>query len=386
MKDRRISLACAAAAALCLAGSAFAQDLSEAVYGLDQDSAEAAAAAPAPRAGGPSSLGPGTKTVDVDCAAGDSITDALKRKADELIINISGLCVEDVTVRRDRVTFRGTDPLTDGIQAATTDDPFGAALLIRESRFIRVENLKLTGAPRTGLRIENARRHVYVDNCRLEGNDNFGLVVLGGLTDVTDTVITGNGDAGIAASENGFVLCDNCTVVDNPAADEGFGVISSLASSVSLRNSTVTANFALEADAGAFITVRDSTITGNPDPVFGFGLGLIASDNGEITVFDSTLNGSIQVSNQGQIFLTAVDQTSNPVGNLVLDNGNLRVRGRGGPTPVPSNLIGTTSFVRFGRGIFQSGTNLDILTCNQGADAVCTAGVTKTSSTCALCP
>lgn len=386
MNDRRFSVACAAVVALCLAGSAFAQELSEAVYGLDQESAEARAAAPALRAGGPSHLGPGTKTVDVDCAAGDSIAAALTRKADELIINISGLCVEDVTVRRDRVTFRGTNPLTDGIQAATTDDIFGAALLIRESRFIRIENLKLTGAPRTGLRIENARRHIYVDNCRLEGNDNFGLVVLGGLVDVTDTVITGNGDAGIAASESGFVLCDNCTVGGNPADDEGFGIISSLASSVQLRNSTVTANFALEADAGAFITVRDSTITANPDPVFGFGLAVIASDNGEVTLFDSTLHGSIQVGSQGQVFLTAVDQTSNPFDNQVFDNGNLRARGRGGPTPVPTNLLGTTSFQRFARGIFQSGANLDVLTCTLGADAVCTGGVTKTSSTCALCP
>ena len=51
-----------------------------------------------------------SKTVAVDCAAGDSIAKALEQPGDPLTIDIRGFCDEDVVLSRDRVTLRGSDP------------------------------------------------------------------------------------------------------------------------------------------------------------------------------------------------------------------------------------------------------------------------------------
>ena len=159
------------------------------------------------------------KIVDVDCADGDSINKALGKKDTELIINVQGVCVEDVVVTRDRVTLRGTDPAVDGIQAATADDPFGASLLVRGARDVWIENLTLGGGRHAGLRVEDSRRNVNVVNSRLEGNGEFGITLSASLTVLTDVVITGNGFVGAGVSETAVLVCIDCTIVDNPSAD-----------------------------------------------------------------------------------------------------------------------------------------------------------------------
>ena len=83
------------------------------------------------------------KTAKVDCFKGKSINAVLKahKNVDELIIEIDGICDEDVLVQRDNVTLLGInldgsgDP-TDGIRAVSTDvvpPTFGVALLIRDA-------------------------------------------------------------------------------------------------------------------------------------------------------------------------------------------------------------------------------------------------------------
>ena len=120
-----------------------------------------------------------SKTIKVDCSKGQSINKALEDKADELIIEISGMCEENVLVERHNVTLRGGDPAGDGIRAVDEGDD-DVALTIAGTLNVAVENLRLTGGER-GLTVNNViRGSVHVRNCNVEGNSRMGLKLEGG--------------------------------------------------------------------------------------------------------------------------------------------------------------------------------------------------------------
>ena len=144
-----------------------------------------------------------TRTVKVDCFKGKSINKALKKhKNDELIIEIDGICVENVLVDRDNVTLRGINPEVapglpaDGIEADSMDENappnLGVALWIRDAANVTVKDLRIFGAARHGLRVTNSRPLIRVENSRLEGNALRGLSVLDARVMVLDTTLTGN--------------------------------------------------------------------------------------------------------------------------------------------------------------------------------------------------
>ncbi|MBI2835747.1 MAG: hypothetical protein HYX76_15105, partial [Acidobacteria bacterium] len=77
-------------------------------------------------------------TVKVKCAQGDSINKAIGQhpNAESLVVEISGMCSENVVVTRDRVTLRGTDPAGDGIQAALNASQIDAALWVKGAHLV----------------------------------------------------------------------------------------------------------------------------------------------------------------------------------------------------------------------------------------------------------
>ena len=125
-------------------------------------------AAPTPSVAARASAG----TLKVNCHKGESVNKALAKDPDaaSLVVEISGLCKENVVVTRDRVTLRGADPATDGIQAAGNTEQTDAAVWVRGAQLVVVENLKLTGGFTGLLATEVSVPHLRVNNCRLEGN------------------------------------------------------------------------------------------------------------------------------------------------------------------------------------------------------------------------
>ena len=80
----------------------------------------------------------GPQTIAVDCAAGETVSDALASVANSstpVTIALSGVCVENVEIHRDNVTLQGGST-ADGIEAG---DPAKNALLIIDG----VANIKL---------------------------------------------------------------------------------------------------------------------------------------------------------------------------------------------------------------------------------------------------
>jgi len=211
--------------------------------------------------------GKATKTVKVDCFKGKSINKALKKhKNDELIIEIDGICDEDVLVQRDNVTLLGInlDPdgePEDGIRAVSTDlnEPpnFGVALWIRDAANVTVENLRIFGAARHGIRVTNSSPGIFVVNCRLEGNTQRGLSVVDARVTVRDTTLTGNGVGG--ATLFGAVATFRDCIFD----EAGIAVTATDHSRARLRDSTVTSG-AYRANIKSIIELDDTDQIANP--------------------------------------------------------------------------------------------------------------------------
>ena len=119
---------------------------------------------------------PESKTVRVYCGSwwSGSINKALETPAEELAIEIHGMCTEDVVISRDNVTLLGADPESDGIQSEVEGK--GAALTVIGSRFVTVENLTLNG----GFKLPSASSAV-LSNCLTTGQTlvaNFSNLIL----------------------------------------------------------------------------------------------------------------------------------------------------------------------------------------------------------------
>ena len=111
--------------------------------------------------------------------------------------------------------------------------------------------------------------------------------------------------------------------------------------------------------------------------------GYVAVDargSAQITVKNATIDGSIRVDGDSQVDLRNAQQVFNPVpsGNIVSGASQMTVNGG-------TVLIGETTFDEFSTGIFNQGSTLETLACSTGSDAICSPGVSMSSSTCSSC-
>ena len=302
----------------------------------------AANAGPPPNAGPPGGNGPPgapvppSATVQVDCAAGDSITEALATPAIELTIEIDGFCSEDIEIRRDLVTLRGKneDPGQDGIHGATPAVSLGG----------------------TGIG---------------EIFESVVLVRAGSGVHFADLFI-GEGQAnrpGVAISENAVVTLSNTRVENNP----GFGVGAFAGAVLFIEDSTVTGNGtnAVVAASSGQVFVASSDLSG----------GVVSFNNGILRMTGGLLNGVIVSVMSGTVQFSGVSQT----GPLILVNGNSSLRALGG------SVLDVTLFALvddFSNFVLREGSTLSSdLLCSSGGDAFCDVPADVSGvSTCGLCP
>jgi hypothetical protein len=276
---------------------------------------------------------PKVRTVRVDCFKGKSINKALKKhKNDELIIELDGICDEDVLVQRDNVTLRGINldsegEPEDGIRAVSTDPDappnFGATLFIRDALNVTVENLILTGAALAGLKILDSGSGgplpIVVRNCRLENNTDVGLALTRANAVFEDTVFTGNGVGPTVMTKSVFG-CANCSIV-----------------------------------------------------------GPLLGGSSILTVIHSTLKGRFQVNSKARITLTNTEQSENPSFNGVFGDSQLNI--------TEGTIVhGRTLFTAFSTGVLGQGTTHDgNLMCVSGSDVVCPRATINGTSNCLQC-
>ncbi len=313
--------------------------------------------------GGPPGGGPPSATVQVDCAAGDSIQAALNNRAQELTIEISGTCQENVVIRRGNVVLRGGDPNLDGIEAAG-GLPLPNPVDVLSTFQVTLENLKLSGGT-FGLGVDYSFA-VDVVNCRLEGNSFGGVIAANSNLDLFDTAITGNARRG-AIVNGGSFRCFDCAIADNPGGGVGIAVLTQEAARVTLVDTVLSGDFkGLDVRAGASAFVVDaSSISSTPD---GTGRGFAVDVRGaEVNLFGTPLEGPVR-ARSSQVDLTGVAQTIPAVfsfGNLIFMDSTLRLVGG-------STLAGNLDVQEFSSAVIRGSASVQgNLSCSAGGDAHC---------------
>lgn len=327
-------------------------------------------------------------TVRVKCDQGDSINSALSKQQNalSLVIEVSGICHENVVVNRDRVTLRGTDPARDGVNAVQNTDFIDAAVWIREAHRITVENLKLTGGF-SGLLATNVSTPVLrVINCRMEDN-RVGMLVQSSIVEASNSTLGPNDGVNAEVFLGSRLACLNCTLADPqvgaPSGANKTNVIVS-ASRLVLNQSTLTSG-GIQSDQ-AVVIVSDSDLEAAASNL----VGLSTTGGSTVSLTRVQLTGQMVFNQKTSVQLFGVTQLPGTLGTPPNQaNHNTFVRVATAPSATGSVVSDVGAFV------LNDFTNLALLDaskvaglgCNSGSNAFCSnpANVTGTSN-CGLCP
>lgn len=315
--------------------------------------------------------------VSVDCARNQSINRALERHphAASLVVEIEGLCVENVVVTRDRVTLRGRDPGLDGIQAAVDSEQIDAAVWVRGAHLVSVENLRLTGGFAGLLASEASTPHVRLVNCHLEGNAAYGALLQAALLRAEDTVFDSNGNHNAAAFMGSRLECVRCTL-SNPL---GTGPLLSQSNVTALTGSRVVLSESTLSEGGISIVasdafVNDSTIVARPP---GPGVpAAIGATHALVNLTRVEVGGALRFNQGTTAQLLGVVQQTRGSGNEVDDDAYVRIGdaspAEGGPPSISSVLLGLVARTFSRATLLQSSQIAGDLHCNLGGDVACT--------------
>jgi parallel beta-helix repeat protein len=177
-------------------------------------------------AGGSAFAQGSTKTVEVNCPAGESISRALDsgNQTKRLIVVVRGICTESVSIERDDVTIRGH--ATDGGTILGPDPAVDTVVV--------------------------AARGVTLEALTVSGGRN-GITAVGGQLSVLGANVQRTGRNGITYASGSSGTIDNCTIQSN--ARDGISVD---ASSATIINSTISQN----ARTGVLVTVGSAARIG----------------------------------------------------------------------------------------------------------------------------
>lgn len=309
------------------------------------------------------------KTVHVDCTKGQSIQKALEDKAEELIVEIRGICHEDVVVDRFKVTLRGSDPAVDGVRGVGPSRPGSGVVYVQNAREVKIENLSIGGGSRHGLSVVRTTV-AEVNNCHFIDNTTSGVLASLSFVDITDSVFTDNRDA-LAGFDAELIRCTRCT-----GTNRLFGVLAIGGSRFGIRDSSFSAgSVGVAALEGApFVELTNTTIAADL-------LALFATEDADVFVTGGELQGSILAEQKSMLVLDGAEQTTHTFGENRFDLGTI-TRLTGGAT-----LLGPVSVEAFSNLAIQGGSIAGDLTCTAGGDAFCDdpAAVSGAVNGCSQC-
>lgn len=199
------------------------------------------------------------KTVTVDCAKGESVQAAIDQGSPPLVVEVRGVCHENVSIRGKEVTLRGIDPATDGLQGVETTPPTLAALTVFYVDGAAIENLSISGGPGTG--VATWFSHVTMTNVRVVGNGATGVhVSSSSFLAASASTVSQNGGHGINVQRGGTLAASALTVAENALR----GITVSSPTFNSCTGCTVTGNgrFAGGSSQGGVLTFLDSVVGG----------------------------------------------------------------------------------------------------------------------------
>jgi alpha-tubulin suppressor-like RCC1 family protein len=298
------------------------------------------------------------KTVRVDCGKGQSINAALEDNADKLVIEIIGRCREQVTISRNGVTLRGSDPAVDGIVGPTGDPDAAALVQVWDVLDVRLENLQISGSEVRGVSFKNSAYttpdRLSLLNCRVVDNaGDGGHFVDHSIIMVQDTTFARN-LRGLTAHRDALVQCYNCTMEDN----KEWPLRAYMSSRVYVVDSEVSGEGGVLAFLDASIEGQQSDVTAASQPA------LVAVQGGEISWEGGTVTGPLLVDTGALISLDDVKH-NNPV-KWISVSGSAALHALG------TRLEGNATVDEFGELTLKGGSTLEgDLTAAYGGDAYC---------------
>lgn len=340
-------------------------------------------AAPAPPLAGAAS-DQSLVTVKVRCDKGDSINSTLSKQLDarSLVVEISGICHENVVVARDRVTLRGTDPEIDGIDAVESTGFMDAALWVKSAHGVVVENLKLTGGF-GGLLATNVSTPILrVTNCRLEGN-RVGMLAQASMVEANNSVFGPNDSVNAEIFLGSRVACLSCTLANPQAGAPPGGNRTNVIVSASrfvLNQSTMTSG-GIQSDE-AIVIATDSTIEAAASNLLALG----TTGGSTVSLTRVELAGQLVFNQKTSVQLFGVTQ-SGAMPNQANHSTFVRVASAASPAGPVASDVGGFTLNDFSNLALLDASKVASLLCNSGSNAFCAVpnNVTGTSN-CALCP
>ena len=335
-----------------------------------------AAAGPAP--------GSAVRTVRVDCAAGEKVAKALRLPADQLVVELSGTCVEDLVIERSGVTLKGITP--DATLQGDATSP-GSNVLIRGASRVDLQDLAITGGEAVGVRLQR-NAEARLRNVRITGVPFFGLFLEESSSAlVEDTVVAEHGFFGVTVFDSVLTVQG----INDFSRNGQIGLLLSSGAALHtngdgriIANDNGASGVALQAGAAGFfpsVEARGNGIAGI-DLSFGGELTSIGSnndfsDNGVFGVVAGdgaryfaaarvVNNGSVGIfAEEGTHVNVATDQPSNVTGSpvdVILAGGT----GTFGGTTQQTGLvvIGTIELTFGSRASFGADATVGTLTCD----------------------
>lgn len=326
-----------------------------------------------------------TKVIRVDCNKGQSINEALAKDEPNLVIEISGVCAESVTITRDNVALRGvaTGATIDG---ATLPSPKSPGIAVLGATNVTLENLVVQHMGRAVALYRSAG--AALTNAILQDSSHGLFVAESSSAIATDCAMLRNTVDGISVWQNSAVQMDG-TVRAN--SNGRTGIIASGGSSADLGVNAVDLEVNDNVGSGIYLQLGASsqlagrlypTVAINRNGVYGVAVSYGASLSGTrvecngnrhgAVVSDASLSlGQATISNSTRHGIIADGNSFVELGNGSTVSGN----GRFGLMLSGSSklyLDGTTVQLNGARGVWLDGSAATIgnstLTGNVGPD------------------
>lgn len=329
----------------------------------------------------------------VNCTKGDSITKALdEHRGDRLVVEIAGMCHENVILTRDGVTLRGTNPATDGIAAIRNSEQTDAALWARGAQLFTIQNLRLTGGFAGLLATDVDVVFPRIINSRLDGNVQWSVLLEASVIEVEDSTLGPNDVFVVGAFGGSSFRCTSCTVTKGTSVIRQETMFAGTGSQILLSDTSV---------IGGGLNITNSSATIFDSSLQAFAASTASSIAGigasVIQLTRTQVEGQMRFVQGANASLLGVTQTSGlstgPTPNVADDASFVKVANASpgvpptGPPTIASTVLGFNLSNFSNASLLQTSQVSGNLSCALGANAVCTtpANVSGTSN-CNLCP
>lgn len=230
----------------------------------------------------------------VNCDDGDSLQNAIDAgagSAKDVDILVTGVCVEDLLITRDRVsisgngnavidgqiTVRGADNLVFRDMTITGSGNGITASVAR----IRLINVYLAGNDNYGMALRHGGMIFMRGGSIANNHGGIGLLIENGDGQLRDVEVFDNDFEGIVVNVNGSLTMSGGSVRFH---EQGMGLTAKMSSTVELEGVSVSNNLAgISVSLGSAAAINNSTINGNT------GIGISLVDNSSVEIGGSEL-------------------------------------------------------------------------------------------------